>query len=75
VDKNKFFILLYFAIYCYIFEYAGDSKVAKLIAKNKGNLSVAQLAEVDGIGIAKAAQILAGFELARRYINELPRRK
>jgi DNA repair protein RadC len=44
------------------------SKVAKLIAEQKGNLSLELLSKVDGIGLAKASQILAGFELARRYI-------
>ena len=44
------------------------SKVAKLIARNKGNIFLEELMKIDGIGPAKAAQILAGFELARRYM-------
>jgi DNA repair protein RadC len=43
------------------------TKVAKLIAKTRGNLTVEALAKVDGIGLAKACQLLAAFELARRY--------
>jgi DNA repair protein RadC len=44
------------------------SKIARLIVDNKGKLSLELLLTVEGIGIAKASQILAGFELARRYI-------
>jgi DNA repair protein RadC len=44
------------------------SKVAKLIADNQGPISIETLSNVEGIGLAKASQILAGFELARRYI-------
>jgi len=44
------------------------SKIAKLIVDNKGKLSLELLLTIEGIGIAKASQILAGFELARRYI-------
>ena len=43
------------------------SKVAKLISQKRGSLTLEELSEVDGIGLAKASQILAGFELARRY--------
>jgi DNA repair protein RadC len=45
-----------------------SSKVAKLLTENKGKLSMEQLSGIDGIGPAKASQILAGFELSRRYI-------
>ena len=45
-----------------------SSKVAKLLTENKGKLSMEQLSEIEGIGQAKASQILAGFELSRRYI-------
>jgi len=45
-----------------------SSKVAKLLSENKGKLSMEQLSEIEGIGPAKASQILAGFELSRRYI-------
>jgi len=44
------------------------SKVAKLITENKGNITLDMLSQIDGIGIAKASQILSAFELARRYI-------
>lgn len=45
-----------------------SSKVAKLLTEKKGKLSMEQLSEIEGIGPAKASQILAGFELSRRYI-------
>lgn len=44
------------------------SRVAKLIAENKGRISLDGISSIDGIGLAKASQILAGFELARRHI-------
>lgn len=44
------------------------SKIARLIVDNKDKLSLEMLLTAEGIGIAKASQILAGFELARRYI-------
>ena len=43
-------------------------KVAKLVKERKGDLSLEELTEIKGIGLAKASQILAGFELARRHI-------
>ena len=42
--------------------------VARLIRKHKKNLSVEHLTSVPGMGLAKAAQILSAFELARRYL-------
>lgn len=42
--------------------------VAKVIAEKRGRLSMADLAEVRGIGDAKAGQLLAAFELARRHV-------
>jgi len=42
--------------------------VAALIRKHKENLSVDHLTSVPGMGLAKAAQILSAFELARRYL-------
>lgn len=45
-----------------------SSKVAKLMAENEGKLLLDDLSKIEGIGLAKASQILAGFELARRYI-------
>jgi DNA repair protein RadC len=44
------------------------AEIAKLIADKKGKVTLEELSQVDGIGLAKAAQILAGFELARRYM-------
>ncbi|QTA93720.1 RadC family protein [Desulfonema magnum] len=44
------------------------SKVARLLVKHKGSISFDMLMNVGGIGLAKASQILASFELARRYI-------
>ncbi len=42
--------------------------VAKLIRKHRENLTIEHLMAVRGIGLAKAAQILSAFELARRYL-------
>ena len=47
-----------------------SSKIARLIAENKEKISLEMLSNVEGIGLAKASKILAGFELARRYIKE-----
>jgi DNA repair protein RadC len=44
------------------------AEVAKLIANEKGKVTLEELSKVEGIGLAKAAQILASFELARRYM-------
>jgi DNA repair protein RadC len=44
------------------------SKVAKLLSDYNGKLTLDALSNLDGIGLAKAAQILAGFELARRHM-------
>ena len=45
-----------------------SSKVAKAISGKKGDLSLEELTKIEGIGLAKASQILASFELARRHI-------
>ncbi len=45
-----------------------SSRVAKAISGKKGDLSLEELSKIEGIGLAKASQILAGFELARRHI-------
>ena len=45
-----------------------SSKIAKLIADNQGKISLDMLSSIEGVGLAKAGQILAGFELARRHI-------
>jgi len=47
---------------------AMSKSVAKLIRQHKENLSVDHLTSVPGMGLAKAAQILSAFELARRYL-------
>ncbi len=44
------------------------SKLARLIQDSKGKISFEILSGIEGIGPAKASQILAGFELARRYL-------
>ena len=44
------------------------AEIAKLIANKKGKVTLEELSQVDGIGLAKAAHILASFELARRYM-------
>lgn len=44
------------------------ARVAREIARSKGRLTLEKVAAIKGIGPAKAAQILAGFELARRHI-------
>ena len=46
------------------------SKIAKLIAENQGRISLETLSGIEGIGLAKASQILAGFELARRHLTK-----
>ena len=43
-------------------------RVAKLIKKHKEKLSVDHLTAVRGMGLAKSAQILSAFELARRHL-------
>lgn len=44
------------------------AEVAKLITDKKGKVALDELIQVEGIGLAKAAQILASFEIARRYM-------
>ncbi len=43
-------------------------QVAGLIREHKEKLSLTHLLEVPGMGLAKAAQILSAFELARRHL-------
>lgn len=43
-------------------------QVAALIRDKQKNLSLADLLDVPGMGLAKAAQILSAFELARRHL-------
>jgi DNA repair protein RadC len=42
--------------------------VLKLIEKNKDSLTIEHLESIKGIGQAKATQILASFELTKRYL-------
>lgn len=44
------------------------SKVSRMLAADKGRITFETLSTIEGIGLAKASQILAGFELARRHI-------
>ncbi|MBM3285553.1 MAG: DNA repair protein RadC [Candidatus Aminicenantes bacterium] len=44
------------------------AEVGRLLAEKKGNIAFQDLAQIKGIGLAKAAQILAAFELARRHL-------
>jgi DNA repair protein RadC len=43
-------------------------QVAGLIREHKEKLTLDHLLDVPGVGLAKAAQILSAFELARRYL-------
>jgi DNA repair protein RadC len=43
-------------------------QVAGLISEHRDTLTLDHLSSVPGIGLAKAAQILSAFELARRYL-------
>jgi len=43
-------------------------RVANLIQKHKEKLSIDHLTAIRGMGLAKAAQILSAFELARRHL-------
>ena len=43
-------------------------QVSSLIREHKGNLKLDHLLKVPGMGLAKAAQILSAFELARRHL-------
>jgi len=45
-----------------------------LLEKKGGDVSHAELMEIQGVGETKAAQILAAFELARRYLDRKGRR-
>ena len=44
------------------------AKVARTIAERKGDIGLEDLSGIEGIGLAKASQLLAGFEIARRYL-------
>lgn len=45
-----------------------SSRIAKLLTEKKNKFTLSDLTGIDGMGIAKASQIMAAFELARRYI-------
>jgi len=45
-----------------------SSDILKLIEKEKENITFAQLEKIQGVGKARAGQILASFELAKRYL-------
>src|SRR5438094_6610247 len=47
-----------------------SKQVAGLIREHKETLTLDHLLEVSGMGLAKAAQILSGFELARRHLGK-----
>jgi len=47
-----------------------SKQVAGLIREHKEALTLDHLLEVSGMGLAKAAQILSGFELARRHLGK-----
>lgn len=44
-----------------------SAMVAELLTKKQGRVSLNELSELAGIGLAKASQIMAGFELAGRF--------
>ncbi len=43
-------------------------QVTALLREHRAGLTLDQLLEVPGVGLAKASQILSAFELARRYL-------
>lgn len=45
-----------------------SSKIIKILDSEGGNLSIENLKNISGIGTAKAGQIMASFELAKRYL-------
>lgn len=45
-----------------------SADILKLLDTEGGNVSIEKLKNVEGIGTAKAGQILAAFELAKRYL-------
>jgi DNA repair protein RadC len=44
------------------------AEVGRALTEKRGSISFQDLTRIKGIGLAKATQILAGFELARRHI-------
>lgn len=55
-----------------VVELAND--ILKLIEKERENLTIEKLEQIQGVGKARAGQILASFELAKRYLIK-PERK
>lgn len=47
---------------------AQASDILKLIETEKDSITLEKLEQIQGIGVAKAGQILASFELAKRYL-------
>lgn len=47
---------------------AQASDILKLIETEKESITLEKLEQIQGIGVAKAGQILAAFELAKRYL-------
>src|SRR6185295_10702933 len=45
-------------------------QVAQLIREHRETLSLDHLMSIQGMGLAKATQVLSAFELARRYLIE-----
>jgi DNA repair protein RadC len=46
-----------------------SKEIVKIIHQHKNNLRYEDIQEIDGIGPTKASQIMACFELGRRYFN------
>jgi DNA repair protein RadC len=46
------------------------NQVTRVIEENHGDLSLDELVKIPGMGLAKAAQILSAFELARRHLRK-----
>ncbi|MAU33854.1 hypothetical protein CL689_02035 [Candidatus Saccharibacteria bacterium] len=50
-------------------------RILKLLKQQRRAPSYETLRAIDGVGVAKAAVIVASFELAGRYLHRLPRRR
>ena len=47
-----------------------SSDIEKLLDRTEGVTGISDLKAIDGIGLSKASQIVAAFELSRRYLAE-----
>ncbi|MBN2734654.1 MAG: DNA repair protein RadC [Methanomicrobiaceae archaeon] len=47
-----------------------SSDVEKILDEKEGRIEISDLLALEGIGLSKASQIVAAFELSRRYSNE-----